>query len=85
MPRSHGRGWHRRWRAFGGGSDAAQDGTGDPAFREICEEYALAQRASPGSSTAGRRGAAEIDDYRTVIAELEGEIDRLLKEIGPQR
>ena len=57
----------------------------DPAFREICEEYALAERSLAGFEA--RPDAAErpeIDDYRTVIAELENEIDRLLKEAGPK-
>lgn len=53
----------------------------DSGFREICEEYALAQ-----SSLAifdSRPDAAlrpEIGDYRTVIAEIETEIDRMVKE-----
>jgi hypothetical protein len=57
----------------------------DPAFREICEEYGLAQRSLAGFEA--RPDAAErpeIDDYRTVIAELEIEIDRCLKEAGPK-
>ena len=57
----------------------------DPAFREICEEYALAERSLAGFEA--RPDAAErpeIDDYRTVIAELENEIDRFLKEAGPK-
>ena len=45
----------------------------DPAFREICEEYALAQaeprRGSRRAPTPPER--PEIGDYRTVIAELE--------------
>lgn len=52
----------------------------DPLFREICEEYALAQQSL--ASFEARPDAAErpeIGDYRTVIAELEDEIDRFLK------
>jgi hypothetical protein len=51
----------------------------DPAFREICEEYALAQQSL--ESFEARPDAAErpeISDYRTVIAELEAEIGRIL-------
>ena len=57
----------------------------DPAFREICEEYALAQQSL--ARFEARPDAAErpeIGDYRTVIAELESEIDRFLKEAGPR-
>ena len=57
----------------------------DPDFREICEEYALAQtslaqfEARPDASER-----PEVGDYRTVIAELENEIDRFLKKTGPK-
>jgi hypothetical protein len=57
----------------------------DPEFRGICEEYALAQQSLAGFEA--RPDAAErpeISDYRTVIAELETEIDRFLKEAGPK-
>ena len=57
----------------------------DPVFREICEEYALAQESL--ARFEARPDAAErleIGDYRTVIAELESEIDRLLKEARPK-
>jgi len=56
----------------------------DPEFRELCEEYALAQQSLAGFEA--RPDAAErpeISDYRTVIAELEGEIGRILEEAGP--
>ena len=56
----------------------------EPRFREICEEYALAQQSLAGFEA--RPDAAErpeIVEYRTVIAELETEIGRLLKEVGP--
>lgn len=55
----------------------------DPRFREICEEYGLAQHSL--ATFEARPDAArrpEIADYRVVIAELEGEIDRFLKESG---
>ena len=57
----------------------------DPEFREICEEYALARESLDrfeARSDAAER--PEIGDYRTVIAELEGEIDRMLKEARPR-
>ena len=57
----------------------------DPVFREICEEYALAQESL--ARFEARPDAAErpeIGDYRTVIAELESEIVRYLKEAGPE-
>lgn len=58
----------------------------DPAFREVCEEYALAQQSLARFET--RPDAAErpeVDDYRTVIAELEGEIVRFLEGDQPLR
>ena len=54
-------------------------------FREICEEYAFAQRSLAGFEA--RLDAAErpeIGDYRAVIAELENEIDRYLRGAGPK-
>lgn len=55
----------------------------DPEFREICEEYALAQESLAGfEARADAAERPEIDDYRTVIAELESEIDRCLKQAG---
>jgi hypothetical protein len=56
----------------------------DPGFREICEEYALAERSLAGFEAhpdAAER--PEISEYRTVIAEIESEIDRYLKGAGP--
>ena len=53
----------------------------DPVFREVCEEYALAQQSL--ARFEARPDAAErpeIGDFRTVIAELESEIDRILRE-----
>lgn len=58
----------------------------DPAFREICEEYALARESLArfeARSDAAER--PEVGDFRSVIAELEGEIDRMLRETGPRR
>jgi hypothetical protein len=55
----------------------------DPVFREICEEYALAQQSLAGFEArpdASKR--PEIVEYRALIAELEREIDRFLKEAG---
>lgn len=50
-------------------------------FREICEEYALAQQSLAGfEARADAAERPEIGDYRTVIVELEREIDRMLKE-----
>ena len=65
----------------GGGGSAAPAGADRPGFREICEEYALAQESL--ARFEARPDAAErpeIGDYRTVIAELESEIDRFLRE-----
>ena len=53
----------------------------DAVLREICEDYALAQESL--AAFEARLDAAErpeIGDYRTIIAEIEGEIDRRLKE-----
>ena len=52
-------------------------------FREICEEYALAQRSlACFEARADAAERPEIGDYRALIAELEGEIDRMLREAG---
>jgi len=57
----------------------------DPGFREICEEYGLAQKSLAGfEARPDASERPEIGDYRTVIAELEGEIDRCLKEAAPK-
>lgn len=55
----------------------------DPEFREICEEYALALTSL--ASFEARPDAddrPEVGDYRTVITEIETEIDRYLREAG---
>lgn len=57
----------------------------DAEFREICEEYALAQQSL--ARFEARPDAAErpeIGDYRILIAELEIEIQRMLKEAVPK-
>lgn len=55
-----------------------------PEFREICEEYALAQQSLAGFEArfdADQR--PEIGDYRRVIAEIEAEIAKLLRAGAP--
>ena len=55
----------------------------DADFRELCEEYGLAQQSLAGYEA--RPDAAErteIAEYRILIAELEDEISRLLTEAG---
>ena len=57
----------------------------DPDFREICEEYALAQQSLAGfEARPDAVERPEIGEYRTVISELESEIDRFLKEAVPK-
>ena len=57
----------------------------DPEFREICEEYALAQQSlARFQALPDAAERPEIGDYRTVIAELEGEIGRILNGAGPK-
>lgn len=58
----------------------------DPTFRELCEEYGLAQEslaAFEAMPDAAER--AEVPDYRSVIAELETEISRYLGGTLPDR
>jgi hypothetical protein len=58
----------------------------DPEFRDICEEYALAQQSLAGfEARPDASERPEIGDYRTVIAELENEIARLLTGDRPRR
>jgi hypothetical protein len=55
----------------------------DPAFREICEEYALARASLAGfEARPDASERPEIGDFRSVIAELEGEIGQMLTEAG---
>jgi hypothetical protein len=60
--------------------------TAEPSFRELCEEYGLAQ-ASLAAFEAMPDAAErpEVPDYRAVIAELETEIGRYLGEARPGR
>lgn len=52
----------------------------DPSFRALCEEYALAQRSLAGfEARLDATMRPEVGEYRTVIAELEIEIDRYLR------
>jgi hypothetical protein len=53
-----------------------------PGFRELCEECGFARQSLARFEV--RPDAAErVTDYRSVIAELEGEIDRSLREAIP--
>jgi hypothetical protein len=55
------------------------------AFRELCEEYALAlESLARFEARADAAERSEVEDYRTVIAELEREIDRYLNEAKPR-
>lgn len=57
----------------------------DPEFCELCVDYALAQDSL--AWFVARPDAAErfeIGEFKTVIAELECEIDRYLKEAMPK-
>lgn len=56
----------------------------DPGFRELCEEYGLAH-ASLARFEAMPDAAVrpEVPDYHAVIAALESEIDRFLREARP--
>ena len=56
-----------------------------PGFRDLCEEYGLAKESL--SRFGARPDAAErpeVTEYRSVIAELECEIDRFLREARPE-
>jgi len=56
----------------------------DPGFRELCEEYGLARQSLARFEALPDAAARpEVTDYRSVIAELEGEIDRSLREARP--
>jgi len=51
----------------------------DPGFRELCEEYGLAQESlAVFEAMPDAAGRPEVPDYRAIIAELESEIDRYL-------
>ncbi len=56
----------------------------DPGFRELCEEYGLARQSlARFEALPDAAERPEVTDYRSVIAELEGEIDRFLREARP--
>lgn len=58
----------------------------DPDFRELCEEYGLAQESlARFEAMPDAADRPEVPDYRAVIAELEGEIGRYLGEARPGR
>ncbi len=58
----------------------------DPGFRELCEEYALAQASlAVFEAMPDAAERPEVPDYRVVIAELEGEIGRFLRGARPGR
>lgn len=51
----------------------------DASFRSLCEEYALARTCLSRFEELGEgEHATEINDYRSVIRALEGEITRFL-------
>ena len=53
----------------------------DPGFRDLCEDYGLARESL--ARFEARPDAAqrpEVTEYRSIVAELEGEIDRFLRE-----
>jgi hypothetical protein len=53
-------------------------------FRELCEEYALARESlARFEARADAAERSEVAEYRTVIAELEREIDRYVKAASP--
>ena len=55
----------------------------DSDFREICEEYGLAQQTlTRFAELPNAAERPEVVEYRAVIAELEIEIDRFLKGDG---
>ena len=56
----------------------------DPGFRALCEEYGLARQSLARFEALPDAAARpEVTDYRSVIAELEGEIDRSLRVARP--
>lgn len=58
----------------------------DPDFRELCEEYGLAQESlARFEAMPDAADRPEVPDYRAVIAELETEISRFLMEARPGR
>lgn len=58
----------------------------NPEFRELCEEYGLAQASlAVFEAMPDAAERPEVPDYRAVIVELEGEIGRYLGEARPGR
>jgi hypothetical protein len=58
----------------------------DRKFREIREEYALTRQSlARFEACPDAAERPEIGDCRSVIAELEGEIERFLREARPER
>ena len=51
----------------------------DETFREVCENYAECARALGHWSRAHGEDRRRVEDYRTMLEELEGEIDGYLK------
>jgi hypothetical protein len=57
----------------------------DPGFRDLCEDYGLARETL--ARFEARPDAAqrpEVPEYRSIVAELECEIDRCLREARPE-
>jgi hypothetical protein len=49
------------------------------AFRALCEEYALAAMAIDELTAATSHDAVDLDGLEAVCAEIESEVDRLLR------
>ena len=54
----------------------------DADLRALCDAYEDAHEALEKRRRSAAEAAAEISDYTQVIAELEGEIDRFLRDAG---
>ncbi|WP_156613021.1 hypothetical protein [Ensifer sp. Root142] len=50
-----------------------------PAFRGLCEEYALAAMARDDLIVALRHDHVDLDGLNAVLAEIERDVDRLLR------
>ena len=84
-PTSRRRGWLRRRRAFRGRPpELRRLALADPGFRELCEDYGLARESlARFEALPDAAERPEVTDYRSVIAELESEIDRFLRGARP--
>jgi hypothetical protein len=74
---------HAMARFPGSSKDLRRLALSDPEFRGLCEDYALAKQSL--ARFEARPDAAErpeVADYRSVIAELELEFDRFMKDAG---